>query len=207
MQPYEVFKMIRDVEYTTSGIDVDWTVKVDEVEKTVWLIFEESDGKQDWKTNLNFPAKLYKKQKHFFLLHRGYGKAWKSCNDEVMKAFITEVMKNPDYEIKVTGWSYGGAMALIAAEDFYFRTNIKVNELITFGAPRPLFGIITRHYFRKCAETFNQYSFSYDFVTWLPFFYSRANTRLMDKKNSWKLWRTFQTPKYHCSYGEKEYYC
>lgn len=28
----------------------------------------------------------------------------------------------------------------------------------------------------------------------------------IDKKNCWKLWRVFQTGKWHCAYGDAEYY-
>ena len=63
MKPWELFNLIKSIkheEYITSGDDVQWTVKVDDVEKAVMLIFEESCGNTDWKNNLNFPMILYK---------------------------------------------------------------------------------------------------------------------------------------------------
>lgn len=50
--------------------------------------------------------------------------------------------------------------------------------------------------------------FKYDFVTWcvpLPF-YMRCGNNIIDKKNCWKLWRVFHTGKWHCAYGDAEYY-
>ncbi|MCQ2577544.1 MAG: lipase family protein [Treponema sp.] len=207
MKPNEIFKLIQETSYNTSGKEVDWKIIVDEVDKVIRLIFQETTSKTDWITNFNFPVKIYKNQQHFFLVHRGYGKAWKSCNDEIVSAFLKAVEKFPDYKTQITGWSYGGGIAPFAAEDINFRTGKKIDEVMTFGAPRPLFGFFTKKHFKESAKKFIQYTFFYDFVTWLPFFYLRPNTKLMDKKNCWKVWRVFQTPKYHCAYGDEEYYC
>lgn len=206
MKPNELFNLIQDVSYNTSGLDVDWKIIVDEVDHVIRLLFQETTSKTDWKTNLNFPAKLYKAQQYFFLIHRGYGKAWKSCNEEITKAFIETTKKFPEYKTQIAGWSYGGAIAPLAAEDLYFRTGKKINEVMTFGAPRPLFGCITKSHFKKSAEKYTQYAFTYDFVTWLPFLYYRPNTTILDVKNCWKMWRVFQIVKYHCDYGNEKYY-
>lgn len=206
MKPNEIFNLIRTVEYKTSGIEVDWKVIVDEVDGVIRLLFEETTSKTDWKTNFNFPAKLYKNQEHFFFVHRGYGEAWKSCNDEVMNEFIDAKMRFPLYKTQICGWSYGGAMAVLAAEDYFYRTGLQVGELITFGAPRPIFGFFSWLHFKKSVHEAKQYCLSYDFVSWVPFFYSRINTKIVDKKNCWKLWRVFGIEKYHCSYGDEKYY-
>lgn len=206
MTPGKLFELIEDIEYHTSGLSVDWNVLVDEVDKTIRLVFQETTSKEDWKTNFSFPAKIYKEQEYIFLVHGGYGKAWKSCNDEVMESFIGATYDHPDYKTEITGWSYGGAMAVIAAEDYKYRTGKKVDELITFGAPKPIFGIISWIHFRKSVAKIKQYCLSYDFVSWLPPFFLRLNTKLVDKRNCWKLWRVFNIEKYHCSYGNEEYY-
>lgn len=77
MKPWELFSLIKSIkhdEYITSGNDVQWTVRVDDLAKVVRLIFEESCGKVDWKKDLNFPAKLYKKQESCIRAARGWGK-------------------------------------------------------------------------------------------------------------------------------------
>lgn len=73
---------------------------------------------------------------------KGWADAYKSANDLIMEKLIS-VLK-PDYNVEICGWSYGGAVALLAAEDFYFRTKIKP-DVITFGAPKPLFGNKTKN--------------------------------------------------------------
>lgn len=208
MKPWELFKLIEDTEYISGGDDVQFAVKPVEEEKVIYLLFQESTSKRDWQVNLDFPVKVYKQQQKFFLVHRGWAKAWKSINDMVFTELLKVIQGKEDWKIIVAGWSYGGAMSLLAAEDYFFRFNKPVTEVITFGGPKPLFGFYTRHYFKKAAEKFYQYEFSYDFVTWcvpLPF-YMRCGNNIIDKKNCWKLWRVFQTGKWHCAYGDAEYY-
>lgn len=206
MTPDKIFELIKSVKYNTSGLSVEWKILIDEVDGVIRLLFQESESKEDWKINFDFPAKVYKRQKTFFLVHGGYKKAWKSCNDEIIKALIDAKLRFPLYKVQVVGWSYGGAMALLAAEDYKFRSGIPVTEIMTFGAPKPLWGILTWRHFKKSALKINQYSLTYDLVSWLPPLYLRLNTKIVDKKNCWKLWRVFNVEKYHCSYGNEEYY-
>lgn len=206
MQPYEIFNLIRETSYITSGLEVDWKILIDKSDGIIRLLFEESNGKQDWITNLNFPVKPYKRQQNFFLVHRGFAKAWKSCNDEIMKAFIDAKMRFPLYKTQITGWSHGGGLAPLAAEDYQFRTGLKVDELITFGGPKIVFGFSSRKHFRESCRTIKNYGFTYDFVTWLPPFFLNLKTVIMDRKNCWKIWRVFQIVKYHCGYGNEIYY-
>lgn len=85
-------------------------------------MFQESRGVDDWITNFSFPVKPYKNQENKLLFHGGYVEAWKSANDRIMADLIGMSNCNPDYAVEISGWSLGGALAVIAAEDFYFRT-------------------------------------------------------------------------------------
>ena len=208
MKPWELFNLIKSIkheEYITSGDDVQWTVKVDDVEKVVRLIFEESCGNTDWKNNLNFPMKLYKKQESCIRAARGWGNAYKSCNDEIMQKIIFATEIAPDYQIHICGWSYGGAVALLAAEDFHYRTGKKAS-VYTFGAPKPLWGKKTREYVRSCVNEVKQYSHVNDCVPLMPPLpgYTRLSTdHIGGKRNFFKL---FNPCKYHCIYGEESLY-
>lgn len=206
MKPNELFELIENSSYVKTGNSVDYRIIVDEVDEEIRLLFQETTDSIDWKTNLNFPIKLFKKNNSLLFIHKGYGDAWNSCHNEVVNKFLKAKTEFPHYKTQIAGWSYGGAMALLAAEDIYFRSGVKVDEIVTFGAPRPLFGIFTWNHFRKCAKKVYQYCLSYDFVSWLPFFYLRINTKIVDKKNAWKLWRVFDIAKYHTSYGNENYY-
>nr|MCR5764790.1 lipase family protein [Treponema sp.] len=124
MKPWELYEEIKKTEYTKSGDSVDWAVKVYPEEKLIRLLFEESTEDRDWRNNFDFPIKPYKQQDNTLWFARGWGNAYKSCNDEIMEKLTKTFyeLKDQNYTVEVCGWSYGGAMALLAAEDFCYRT-------------------------------------------------------------------------------------
>lgn len=200
MKPEELYKLICDSKFNKVGDSVDYLVKKDNSKKTVFLIFQESASKRDWQNNFNFPSKLYKNQKSCLRVHRGFGNAWKTCNDIVMNDFITEV-KETGFKPVISGWSYGGAMAQLASEDFYFRTGI-VPQVITFGSPK-IFGNKSSVTYIKAITQTTQYAHRNDIVTKLvPFYWSVCKHKL-GKFNIIKL---FNPNIYHQIYGEKNLY-
>ena len=205
-RPWEVYEMIKTTKFTKSGDDVDWAVVIDEDFKHVWLVFEESTTKRDWRNNLKFPVKLYKNQESCIRAASGWGDAWKSCNDLIMDKFIAEVRAHPEFSPVICGWSYGGAMSLLAAEDFNFRT-MKMASVITFGAPKPLWGRKTRKYVRGCCSIVYQYANVNDCVTAMPPLpgYKRLVTNKCGGKFNLFKW-LFKAGIYHCLYGDKEIY-
>jgi len=208
MRPNELFSLIKNIrhtEYHTSGDDIQWIILVDDSEKVIRLIFEESCGKRDWQNNLNFPVKIYKKQKSCLKVARGWGNAYKSCNDEIMEELFKVYVTLPTYQVHICGWSYGGAMSLLAAEDFYFRTGFK-SSVYTFGAPKPLWGSKTKKYVRSCVEEVKQYAHVDDCVPLMPPLpgYTRLTTdHVGGKMNIFKL---FKPEIYHCIYSEESLY-
>ena len=205
MKPYELFDFIKHCDFITSGDSVDWNVKVDDNEKVIRLVFEESADKRDWVNNFNFPVKLYKKQESCLLAARGWGNAYKSCNDEIMDALILAVNNHSDYEVHIVGWSYGGAMSVIAAEDFYYRTGKKAS-VYTFGAPKPLWGRKTYKYVLSCVKDVKQYSHVNDCVPLMPplLGYKRLSTDKVGK--GFSIFKLFNPGVYHCIYGDSTLY-
>lgn len=204
MKPYDLFNLIKKTKYSTVGDDVDYYIQVCEEEKIIRLLFEETTSKRDWINNFNFPIKPYKKQQNTLWVARGWAKAYKSANDVIMAEMIAEYRKHTNYKIEIAGWSYGGAMAILAAEDFYFRTN-KKTELITFGAPKPLFCKKTQKYVLSCCKKIKQYTHKSDIVPLCPpfFGYKHLNKIKLGKFNFFNL---FKPTKYHTCYGEVALY-
>lgn len=204
MTDKELFQYIKKLnDYTTAGLDVQYKIEIEDQARRINLFFEESMGSikdQDWKTNLDFPRKVYKNQEGRFYVHRGYVKAWRSCNDQVMAELVAAHQTHPDYYVRIIGWSYGGAMSLLAAEDFHYRTRRKA-FVTTFGAPKILYGRRTRKHFLNCAFYY-QYTQINDFVTWcIPFpWVHHANQKKCPQKfNLRKLLHTEYT---HTHYDE-----
>lgn len=207
MKPWKLFKELCDSEYINSGADVDWAVKVYDDEKTVRLLFQGSDEVLDWFNNFNFPIKPYKKQKNTMWVASGWANAYKSCNDKIMDAFISKVneYKDKNYKIEICGYSYGGAMAGIAAEDFNFRTNQKA-AVITFGSPKAFFGKKTLAYVKGCVESATQYAHNNDLVTKCIPLYGYRMIHKNPVGEKFNFFKMFNVNKYHAIYGDKSLY-
>lgn len=202
MKDNELFNLIintKHEDYNEDGDSVNYLIQVDNENKIVRLIFEQSKSKRDWINNFAFPIKPYKNQKNVLLVSRGYARAYKSCNDKIQELFIKKVNENKNYKIEISGWSFGGAMAILAAEDFYYRSNKKAN-VITFGTPKILFGKKSKEHILESVESIKQYCNINDLVIYLPpfLFYKHINKiKIGNRFNFFKLFNVF---KYHKQY-------
>ena len=110
---------------------------------TLYLFFEGSDGKTDWKNNLDFPAKAYKRtEKRMWFAHRGFLRVWKE-----IEPFLAPVIADKSVKkIVAAGYSYGGALAMLCHEYvWYHRPDLRErSEGYGFGAPRVFWGIRTK---------------------------------------------------------------
>ena len=116
------------MEYNRLGDDLNYSIAI--VEGHACLFFEETRSRRDWINNLSFQRKLYKRQQSCMKVHGGYGRVWKSANDYIMAEFHKVVVTTKKVPM-ITGWSYGGAMALLAAEDFHYRYHI-TPQVVTY---------------------------------------------------------------------------
>lgn len=208
MKPWDLWNEIYNAQYTVSGDGVDWTVKVYDDEKTVRLLFQGSNDGHDWKNNFNFPVRPYKKQQNTLWIASGWAKAYTSCNDIIMQKFIEiadEYCIKKNYSVEICGYSYGGALALLAAEDFYFRTQKKV-AVITFGAPKPLFGKKTFNYVKSCVTSAMQYAHVNDIIPRLVPFYGYRVLNKIKIGDKFCVFKLFNVNKYHLSYGDSSLY-
>ena len=198
MNRQELFKLIKKSEYEKVGLDVDYNILVYPEEKTIYLLFAGSNSDIDWKIDFNFPCKPYKRQTTCLMIHRGFIKAWKSANDIIINKLRDIVDFHPGYELFITGWSYGGAMAILAGEDYFYRTG-KRSRLITYGAPKIISGTNSVIYLRGCFKTVEQYGQYNDIVTRVAIFYKHIKIkRCGDKFNLIKMLRNLKY--YHCNY-------
>lgn len=165
-------------------------------DEKIFLLFQESDGKKDWKDNLNFfpiYTKVYKEQESPLKVHCGFAKEYKSGNDTIMSELIEFHKIFPEREIVIAGWSNGAAMATLACEDFFFRTGTKC-EVVTFGSPKVCFDKKSASYIYSCCNSFREYCHQSDIVTKLPPFGEHINEYKLGKLslgifNPWK-WHT-----------------
>ena len=199
----EMFSFIKNNKDWTviknKGHELNYLVQIED--NIVYLFFQESDGKKDWKDNLDFipiPCKVYRNQESHMICHRGFVKEYKSGNDQIMAEVIAacELLNNP--KVVISGWSNGAAMATLAAEDFFYRYGIRPT-VVTFGNPKVCFDPSTALHILLCCETFREYCNRNDIVTKVPPIGWHVNRFPLDKKH---LFGIFDPWKYHCNYDE-----
>ena len=114
----------------------------EKIEDTLYIYLECSNGKTDWKNNLDFPAKPYGDMKHRWYVHRGFLKVWKVIRDQIKETVQDVSLKR----IVIVGYSHGAALAVLCHEYCVFnRRDIKDNIFgYGFGCPRVVWGILKK---------------------------------------------------------------
>ena len=139
-----LFKRCLDADYTHTAEGGDYAIEVEG--DTLYILFEWSDGAEDWKNNLDFPAKPYKRMTEIWFCHRGFLRVWKAMRDEIENRVAETLQQHTDISnITICGYSHGGAMALFATEDMAYLYGEEFNVSgYGFGAPRVLWGCVPK---------------------------------------------------------------
>lgn len=192
------------------GKSLNYYITTDDDEKILYLIFEDTHSFADVIHDIAFVTKSYVQGPNKVVAHGGFVKVWKSGSEQVMKEFFEQVEKNPDYEIVFVGWSMGGAIAHLAAEEFNFRTRTdEANPdsgrkvlLITYGCPNLLYGKGTREYFERCVKAaYNFANVKDPFAKLPPVSWNYFVIRRIE------VGQDYNGKKHpHLSYGQKEIY-
>ena len=192
------------------GKSLNYYITADDNEKILYLIFEDTHSFFDVIHDIAFVKKTYEHGTNKIVAHGGFVKVWHSGSEQVMKEFFEQVEKNPDYEIVFVGWSMGGAIAHLAAEEFNFRTRTDVENpdsgrkglLITYGCPNLLCGNGVREYFERCVKSaYNFANVKDPFAKLPPVSWNYFVIRRIEVGQNYK---GKKHP--HLSYGQKEIY-
>jgi hypothetical protein len=183
MKPWDAFKFIKNADYTTSGEHVDWTIKVDSENNIVYLVFQETSGKVDWRINFDFKSAEYivpgdDGTNLTLSFHRGWANAWNSCDYIVTEAFIKEVFDHNTYKPWLLGWSYGGSMTMLPIKDYHYMVKKLIQQgktldlypnITGFGVPKPIHGQNTMETLKAwCGPVVQMFCHSNDIVTKQP---------------------------------------
>ena len=131
----------------------------------LYIYLERSDGAEDWKNNLDFPMRAYKRMgKTAWYAHRGFLRVWKSIEEYVSDA----VLDSDIHKITVAGYSHGGGLAVLCHEYIYFNRPDLKNRLLGygFGCPRVIWN--PDKDIEKRWENFTVVRNPDDAVTYLP---------------------------------------
>ncbi len=176
----ELFKRCLNAQYTHCGESGDYAIEVEN--DTLYLLFECSSGKDDWKHNFDFPIAPYKDMKPKWYCHRGFLKVWKSIRDEIEAKVAESLEISPTIaKIICIGYSHGAALAVLATENFAFLYGDKIEVRgYGFGTPRVLWGVVPREVGERL-KNFVSIRNIPDLVTRVPpkwLFYKDAGTLL-----------------------------
>ena len=103
MKYSELFKFMKNSDdWIEIGDDVDYKIIVDDNDKIVYLLFKKSDSKRDWQNNFAFTCVMYKNK--LMKIHRGYARAYLSCNDVIISEFISIFVVSLSFTIVLSFW-------------------------------------------------------------------------------------------------------
>ncbi len=132
---------------------------------TLYIYFEPSNGKTDWRNNLDFFATPYCEMDPIWHCHGGFLKVWKSAKPHLEGAIKDKEIKS----MIITGYSHGAALAVLCHEYAYYNRPDIRDEIkgFGFGCPRVLFRCAPRE-IKKRWENFFVIRNEGDIVTYLP---------------------------------------
>jgi len=120
----------------------------DRIGNVLYIYLQCSDGLIDWKNNLDFPAKPYRRMGHtVWLAHRGFLRVWKSIEPYLER----DIMDKNVQRIVTVGYSHGAALAVLCHESVWYRRPDLRSKIegYGFGCPRVFWGIRTRELMRR----------------------------------------------------------
>ena len=224
-----LFTLIQDMDYQKIGSTDFRVFRAEDAEKgipCIVVMFQESlASDKDWENNFRFlptlmrlrgkKEKVYDGWENRLWYHSGFLDEYQDARDEIVSqvdALIAQIAKEQKvgrdvckYTVLVTGWSLGGSIAPICAEDMNYQFAIKP-VLVCYEGANPCASIHTRNYIYECIDLDRSISFenASDIVCRCPPLFGR------------RLWKTIRhlgrsfcitdciknTAHYHCHVAE-----
>jgi len=119
---------------------------------TLFIFLEASHGREDWDNNLNFRIQPYDDMAPVWYCHAGFLKVFKSLLPYIMPHILDPQTRRA----VITGYSHGGALAILCHEAMVFHRPELVQHVKTFafGAPRVLFGSVPEAVRKRFSELY-----------------------------------------------------
>lgn len=133
---------------------------------TLYLMFEKSNGLEDWVNNFDFPAKLHCDSGTLWFCHRGFLRVWESIRPHIEHEVRDPAVK----KIVLIGYSHGAAIATLAHE-WVWAVRPDLREVLYgygFGCPRVYWGFWLRQDLRRRWIHFTPVRNLSDIVTHVP---------------------------------------
>ena len=164
MKRSELFRRCLNIPYIALGDGAD--VATERVGDALHIYLEHSNGGEDWRNNLDFPAKPYRRMNDgVWYAHRGFLRVWRRVEDYIAPFAFDPTVRR----IITVGYSHGGALAVLCHEYiWYHRPDLRAHiEGYGYGAPRVIWGVLPTDLSRRW-ERFTVIRNIDDLVTHLP---------------------------------------
>ncbi|KAE8356693.1 Alpha/Beta hydrolase protein [Aspergillus coremiiformis] len=125
---------LTEFEYIEEFGDVAGFLAVDRTNEEIVLSFRGTASVETWIANLNFEQTQVNDICDGCEAHAGFMRSWGSVANVTMDSVQNAMQTNPGFKLIVTGHSFGGAMATIAAT--VLRQSGYVLDMFSYGAPR-----------------------------------------------------------------------
>ncbi len=168
-------KCDRDVQYEeTTHNEVNYAFE--EENDTLYIYFEPSSSKLDWKHNFMFRKRPYKDMKIPYKVHRGFLECWKEIEDIIINRITTSILSDINHpvfkynKIYIVGYSHGAALAMLCHECCWFHRSDIRNEIKTIGfdGPRVYGGFKVKNSLKERWANFRLIRNHTDIVTHAP---------------------------------------
>ncbi len=154
-----LFYNLTHIAYTHGENGLDYATR--RQGKTLYIYFQDSEGRVDWKNNLDFPVKSHGE----LFAHRGFLRVWESAKDRLNSQILDTGLD----KIVVSGYSHGAGLAVLCHE-YIWNTRPDLRDKLEgygFGCPRVIWGVKTD----KCKQIWANFSVIKnidDLITHLP---------------------------------------
>ena len=152
--------------YINEKTDTEYRLEVKD--KLIILSFQGSSSVLDYKQNFTFWKKPYKNMEHLFFVHAGLFNKYKSVQDDIFN--IITPLFNPDWKLRIYGFSQGGTLATFAHEDAVYRFPKSDIETYAF-APAKGFTFCNRKFLKTRFKNLNTIIVKKDIIPKLPFWF------------------------------------
>lgn len=139
-----LFLRCLNADYTHTTAGGDYAMEWEPSHRHLYVMFEWSDGREDWHHNLTFSAKKVNPnapKSEQWRVHRGFLKVWNAMQENVIGE-INEINHQGDIRaITCVGYSHGAALSLLATETLSYRFGQTIHVGgCGFGSPRVVWG-------------------------------------------------------------------
>lgn len=203
MKPWNLYKYQKNLDYKNNVASYNWCTKIIHEEKTIYVFTQCTTSIIDWIINILFFFIPQVRRFYVYFAALGWQSAFNSCKGMILNEVLLAMNTFPDYKVVCCGHSYGGAGSVLVGIEIFFQSGIKP-DLITWGAPKPLFSIMTKLICRLFFRNVLQYAHKSDIVSYMPPLPGYWNLKVIRVGKF--SFRDLFNPEIHQCYGDESLY-